>query len=65
VAKFNQLATKLKEPTMKRLPLILLSLRAGLPMLAQSPALTVTSASDDSRLTAYGILDIAVARIAH
>jgi len=45
--------------------LVLLALCAGVPMLAQSPALTLTSASGDSRLTAYGVLDIAVARIAH
>jgi predicted porin len=34
-------------------------------MLAQSPALTITSASGDSTFTAYGILDVAVARVAH
>jgi len=50
---------------MKKTSLVLLALCAGVPMLAQSPALTITSASGDSRLTAYGVLDIAVARIAH
>lgn len=50
---------------MKNISVIALALCAGLPMLAQSPALTLTSASGKSTVTAYGVLDIAVARVAH
>lgn len=50
---------------MKTLTLSALALCAGLPVLAQSPNLTLTSASGDSSLQFYGILDAGVARISH
>jgi predicted porin len=44
---------------------LMLALCAGLPMLAQSPNLTVTSSNGDSSLTMYGVLDMGVGRVAH
>ena len=44
---------------------LFLALCAGLPVLAQAPGLTVTSASGDSNVTLYGILDAGLGRIAH
>ncbi|MDR3672473.1 MAG: porin [Holophaga sp.] len=49
---------------MKRTPLLLL-LCTGIPMLAQSPNLTVTSASGQSNVQIYGLLDMGVGQVAH
>jgi predicted porin len=48
-----------------RNPALVLALCAGLPILAQAPGLTVSSASGDSNVTLYGILDAGLGRIAH
>ncbi len=50
---------------MKTTSLVLLALCAGLPMLAQSPNLTLTSASGDSSIQMYGVLDLGVGRVDH
>jgi predicted porin len=51
---------------MKKTSLVMLALCAGLPMMAQAPgSLTVTSANGDSSFQFYGILDLAVGKIAH
>ncbi|MGA2079991.1 MAG: porin [Holophaga sp.] len=51
---------------MKKNALVLLALCAGIPLLAQAPGgLTLTSASGDSSLQLYGILDAGVGRVSH
>jgi len=50
---------------MKKTSLVLLALCAGVPMLAQSPNLTLTSASGDSNVQVYGVLDMGVGQVAH
>ena len=48
---------------MKNLSLFLLALAAGLPALAQVPALTLSNG--DSSVTLYGVLDVGVGRVNH
>jgi predicted porin len=48
---------------MRTLSAAALALCAGVPMLAQAPALTVTSGSSSIQL--YGVLDVGVANVAH
>jgi predicted porin len=50
---------------MNKTTLVALAICAGLPALAQAPALTVTSASGDSNVQVYGILDLCLARVDH
>ena len=45
--------------------ILALALCAGMPMLAQAPGLSVTSASGDSTVQLYGLLDLGVGRVAH
>ncbi|MDR3669919.1 MAG: porin [Holophaga sp.] len=50
---------------MKKLSLLALALSAGIPMLAQTPPLKLTSPSGESSITAYGVLDLTLAHVAH
>ena len=50
---------------MKRSALLTLVLCAGMPVLAQSPNLTLTSASGESSVQLYGVLDLGVGKVDH